>query len=77
MDIAGVRESAGNSSSAGPTALCGVQFVDVLGVTVVVTALPRMLEDLATRRLASCSQHTDQRRGFTAGTTIVGANRPA
>jgi MFS family permease len=27
-------------------ALCGVQFVDVLGVTVVVTALPRMLSDL-------------------------------
>lgn len=26
--------------------LCGVQFVDVLGVTVVVTALPRMLADL-------------------------------
>lgn len=32
----------------GPAAvvLCGVQFVDVLGVTVVVTALPRMLADL-------------------------------
>jgi MFS family permease len=28
------------------TALCSVQFVDVLGVTVVVTALPRMLADL-------------------------------
>jgi MFS family permease len=28
-------------------ALCGVQFVDVLGVTVVVTALPRMLADLS------------------------------
>src|SRR6266568_790033 len=28
------------------TALCAVQFVDVLGVTVVVTALPRMLADL-------------------------------
>jgi MFS family permease len=27
-------------------ALCSVQFVDVLGVTVVVTALPRMLADL-------------------------------
>src|ERR1700691_5802280 len=26
--------------------LCSVQFVDVLGVTVVVTALPRMLADL-------------------------------
>jgi MFS family permease len=26
--------------------LCGVQFVDVLGVTVVLTALPRMLDDL-------------------------------
>ncbi len=26
--------------------LCGVQFVDVLGVTVVITALPRMLADL-------------------------------
>jgi len=47
---------AGNSGSAGPRAgarygtaaasLCGVQFVDVLGVTVVVTALPRMLADL-------------------------------
>src|SRR6266536_1256665 len=28
------------------TALCSVQFVDVLGVTVVVTALPSMLADL-------------------------------
>jgi MFS family permease len=28
------------------TALCSVQFIDVLGVTVVVTALPRMLADL-------------------------------
>jgi MFS family permease len=28
------------------TALCAVQFADVLGVTVVVTALPRMLADL-------------------------------
>jgi MFS family permease len=28
------------------TALCLVQFVDVLGVTVVVTALPSMLDDL-------------------------------
>lgn len=27
-------------------ALCGVQFVDVLGVTVVITALPRMIADL-------------------------------
>src|SRR5512133_4238918 len=27
-------------------ALCLIQFVDVLGVTVVVTALPRMLADL-------------------------------
>lgn len=27
-------------------ALCGVQFVDVLGVTVVITAVPRMLDDL-------------------------------
>jgi MFS family permease len=27
-------------------ALCSVQFADVLGVTVVVTALPRMLADL-------------------------------
>ncbi|MDT4904075.1 MAG: hypothetical protein QOH52_2091, partial [Pseudonocardiales bacterium] len=28
------------------TALCLVQFVDVLGVTVVITALPSMLNDL-------------------------------
>ena len=28
------------------TALCSVQFIDVLGVTVVVTALPRMLASL-------------------------------
>ena len=28
-------------------ALCLIQFVDVLGVTVVVTALPRMLADSA------------------------------
>ena len=28
------------------TALCSLQFIDVLGVTVVVTALPRMLAAL-------------------------------
>ncbi|MFD2082514.1 Major Facilitator Superfamily protein [Actinopolymorpha cephalotaxi] len=33
-------------SAAAVVVLCGVQFVDVLGVTVVVTALPRMLADL-------------------------------
>ena len=31
-------------------ALCGVQFVDVLGVTVVITALPRMLATWAQHR---------------------------
>lgn len=36
----------GNRIGAVAVALCGVQFVDVLGVTVVVTALPRMLADL-------------------------------
>ena len=36
----------GRNSSLAITALCSVQFVDVLGVTVVVTALPRMLADL-------------------------------
>src|SRR5580704_2743874 len=36
----------GRSTSLAITALCSVQFVDVLGVTVVVTALPRMLADL-------------------------------
>ena len=38
--------SAGVRYGAATIALCGVQFVDVLGVTVVVTALPRMLADL-------------------------------
>jgi MFS family permease len=53
-----VKELAGNTSpvrsgldtrfgGAAAAALCGVQFVDVLGVTVVITALPRMLDDLA------------------------------
>ncbi|GAA2755255.1 MFS transporter [Actinopolymorpha rutila] len=37
-------EEAGSGRAA--VALCGVQFVDVLGVTVVVTTLPRMLADL-------------------------------
>ena len=36
----------GWNTSLAITALCSVQFVDVLGVTVVVTALPRMLADL-------------------------------
>ena len=39
---------AGASRRAGwsATALCGVQFVDVMGGTVVITALPRMLRDV-------------------------------
>jgi MFS family permease len=50
-----MADLAGNTASAQPrtvafggaaAALCGVQFIDVLGVTVVVTALPRMLRDL-------------------------------
>ena len=49
-DIAGDHTPAEPGATARQTsaaiALCGVQFVDVLGVTVVVTALPRMLEDL-------------------------------
>jgi len=36
----------GRNTSLAITALCSVQFVDVLGVTVMVTALPRMLADL-------------------------------
>lgn len=36
----------GRNTSLAIAALCSVQFVDVLGVTVVVTALPRMLADL-------------------------------
>ena len=36
----------GRNTGLAITALCSVQFVDVLGVTVVVTALPRMLADL-------------------------------
>ena len=36
----------GPNTSLTITALCSVQFADVLGVTVVVTALPRMLADL-------------------------------
>ena len=36
----------GRNTSVAITALCSVQFVDVLGVTVVVAALPRMLADL-------------------------------
>jgi MFS family permease len=38
--------SVGNSVGLGVASLCLVQFTDVLGVTVVVTALPRMLVDL-------------------------------
>jgi MFS family permease len=44
--------SRGRSTSLAITALCSVQFVDVLGVTVVVTALPRMLADLNARASA-------------------------
>lgn len=36
----------GRNTSLAITALCSVQFADVLGVTVVVAALPRMLADL-------------------------------
>lgn len=58
VDIAGNRRSVGSRTAARhgsiAVALCGVQFVDVLGVTVVVTALPRMLTDLgATPALGS------------------------
>jgi MFS family permease len=38
--------SVGGSVGLGVVSLCLVQFTDVLGVTVVVTALPRMLSDL-------------------------------
>ena len=38
--------SVGKSVGLGVASLCLVQFTDVLGVTVVVTALPRMLSDL-------------------------------
>src|SRR4051812_47595433 len=44
--------SRGRSTSLAITALCSVQFVDVLGVTVVVTALPRMLAALSARASA-------------------------
>ncbi|MGW0229943.1 MFS transporter [Actinopolymorpha singaporensis] len=40
------NRAAESGSGSAAVALCGVQFVDVLGVTVVVTALPRMLADL-------------------------------
>src|SRR3954465_7967781 len=42
----------GRSTSLAITALCSVQFVAVLGVTVAVTALPRMLADLTARAAA-------------------------
>lgn len=51
-DVSGVRRFEGNTATVekryvgAALALCGVQYVDVLGVTVVVTALPRMLTDL-------------------------------
>ena len=48
--VAGVR---GGAAWPGVVALCLVQFVDVLGVTVVVTALPRMLADLHAPESAS------------------------
>jgi len=38
--------SVGKGVGLGVASLCLVQFTDVLGVTVVVTALPRMLTDL-------------------------------
>ena len=46
--MADVGEPAGGSRTAwlGVVSLCLVQFVDVLGVTVTVTALPAMLADL-------------------------------
>jgi MFS family permease len=49
-DLAGnttsVAERAPARFAGAAIALCGVQFIDVLGVTVVITALPRMLVDL-------------------------------
>ena len=42
--------SVGKSVGLGVVSLCLVQFTDVLGVTVVVTALPRMLSDLHVAR---------------------------
>src|SRR6201995_1339164 len=41
-----VMNGARRSSSLAVSALCLVQFIDVLGVTVVVTALPAMLASL-------------------------------
>lgn len=49
-NLTGNTDAGPSGTRTRPTAaavvLCGVQFVDVLGVTVVLTALPRMLSDL-------------------------------
>ena len=54
MADVGSRASGTRSVRLGVVSLCLVQFVDVLGVTVMVTALPAMLSDLHTS--AGCGQ---------------------
>jgi hypothetical protein len=46
VDVAGLNASNVGTVRLGVVSLCLVQFVDVLGVTVMVTALPAMLADL-------------------------------
>lgn len=46
LRVAGVNASPARAAGLGVVSLCLVQFVDVLGVTVMVTALPAMLADL-------------------------------
>ena len=48
MAMNGAGDGARRSPSLAVAALCLVQFIDVLGVTVVVTALPAMLASLHT-----------------------------
>jgi hypothetical protein len=48
MADVGSRATGTRTVRLGVVSLCLVQFVDVLGVTVMVTALPAMLSDLRT-----------------------------
>jgi MFS family permease len=53
-------------------ALCAVQFVDVLGGTVVITALPTMLTDLGASQSASSLVVTGYAMFF-SGLLVLGA----
>src|ERR1700759_4688441 len=62
----------GRSAALAVTALCLVQFIDVLGVTVVVTALPDMLASLHTSQASSTLVATGYAMFF-GGLLMLGA----